>query len=374
MAAKPKQEMLTPAEQIAAFLKANKEDHYNFEPTINYKVPSSSLIFNSFINGGISPGALRFTGVTGGGKTSCVLDFMKNFLNGGNDRYGIYIKSEGRLSENMRERSGVDFVECQMEAIPDFVPGKCFVFESNVYEAVFGLIGTLIKNNPTKAKYFFVIDSMDMLGKRDDLAKPLEEAGQVAGGALLTSVFLKKTSVALAKRGHLIAFLSQVRDEIKLNPYAGGGTTPRQGKSSGGHALEHAPDWVFDFQPRYGDDIIRVSDDKNAEILGHYCKIKLFKTDNEKNLQEIRYPIRYQRKNGQSVWREKEVADLLLTWGKLTKKGAWYYISEDIRLEILDIDPEVPESFQGFEAVNKYLQSHDEVVTYLFDKFQKILM
>lgn len=371
MAAKPK-EIITPSQQLSSFLKGNKEDHYCFEPSISYKVPSSSLIFNSMTDGGIGPGAVRFVGVTGGGKTSCVLDFMKNFLEGGDDRYGIYVKSEGRLSDNVKTRSGIEFTEADEKGELVFEPGKCFIFESNVYEAVFGLIGDLIKNNPTKAKYFFIIDSMDMMGKREDLAKPLTEAAQVAGGALLTSVFLKKTSVALAKRGHIIAFLSQVRDEIKLTPY-GGASTPRQGKSSGGHALEHAPDWVFDFQPRYQDDIIRKGDDKNGEILGHYCKIRIVKSDNEKNHQDIRYPIRYNRMNGTSVWKEKEVVDMLVSLGQLSRAGAWYSLEDAVRAEVLQLDPGVPEKFQGFDSVNKYFESQPAVVEALFEKFKSLI-
>lgn len=371
MAAKKKEEeVLTPAQQAMSYLKANKDDHYNFEETITYKVPSSSLILNSMIDGGIGPGATRFVGITGGGKTHCVLDFLKNFLRDRENRYGVYVKSEGRLSDNVIARSGVLFTNN-----PDaWLPGTCLILESNVYETVFGFIGDHIRNNPTKAKYFFIIDSMDMMGKKEDLAKPLTEAAQVAGGALLTSVFMKKTSAALAKRGHIIAFLSQVREEIKLNAY-GPASTPRQGKSSGGHSLEHAPDWVFDFQPRFGDDIIRETpNDKNSKPIGHYCKIVLRKSDNEKTLQEARYPICYGRKGGTSVWIEKEVCDIMMTWALITRAGAWYSFSESIRNELMAIDPDIPEKVQGLDAVNLYLESHPKVVSYLANKFQTALL
>lgn len=368
--------VLSPGEQALAYMKANKKDHYNFEKTIDYRVPSSSFIFNTVTGGGIGPGAHRFVGVTSGGKTACSLDFMFNFLKEVKDnRFGIYVKSEGRLSNNVKERSGINYVNLD-DFVKDptiWVSGSCLVIESNVYEFVFGFIGNLIRNNQTGAKYFFIIDSMDMMGKRDDLEKPLEEAGQVAGGALLTSVFLKKTSVALAKRGHIIAFLSQVRDEIKLNPYAGGGSTPRQGKSSGGHALEHAPDWVFEFKARNNDDIIRESDAKNAKPIGHYCKIRIVKSDNETYNQDVRYPIAYGRKGAKSVWVEKELGDMVISWELAIKKGSWYTFEPSLFEEAKAIIPDLPEKFQGEERIYALIDRYPQFRDLLKEKFSSLI-
>lgn len=370
------EKVLTPGEQALAYLKVNKKDNYNFEKTIDYKVPSSSFIFNAVTGGGIGPGAHRFVGVTSGGKTACSLDFMFNFLlEESKDRYGIYVKSEGRLSNNVKERSGIRFVNFEEFANDPtkWAPGTCLVIESNVYEFVFGFIGNLIRNNETGAKYFFIIDSMDMMGKRDDLEKPLEEAGQVAGGALLTSVFLKKTSVALAKRGHIIAFLSQVRDEIKLNPYAGGGSTPRQGKSSGGHALEHAPDWVFEFKARNADDIIRESDSKTGKPIGHYCKIRIVKSDNETYNQDVRYPIAYGRKGAKSVWVEKELGDMVIGWELAIKKGSWYTFEASLFEEAKAIIPDLPEKFQGEDRIYTLIDKYPAFRDLLKDKFSSLI-
>lgn len=38
--------ILTSQEQLKSFLKQNKESHYNFEETIDYRVSSGSLIFD----------------------------------------------------------------------------------------------------------------------------------------------------------------------------------------------------------------------------------------------------------------------------------------------------------------------------------------
>ena len=360
---------ISPEQQIASFLKANKQDHYNYEEDNYYQIPSSSLSLMSAMDGGINPGAHRATGVTTGGKTSCTLDFMYHFLNNGTGYRGVYIKAEGRLSAEMKMRSGITFVNDPEQ----WKDGTCFVFETNVYEAVFGFIGELIRNNPSKSRYFFVIDSLDMMAKRDDLAKPLEEAGQVAGGALITSVFLKKTSAALSKRGHFCWFISQVRDSIKINPYEK--SAPRQGGASGGHAVEHAGDYVLEFLPRYNDDLIRENpSDKNSKPIGHYCKLKIVKSNNEKYGVEVRYPIKYGRKNASSVWVEREIIDLLLSWEQIEKKGAWFKMAATLRDEIKEnTGVEIPEQIQGIDNLYKTLEDNKKASDYLFNKLYKML-
>lgn len=359
---------ITPQQQALSYLKSTKDDHYNFEADNYYKVPSSSLNLNLELSSGLPVGAHRFIGINAGGKTSCALDFMFNFLKMNKNNRGVYFKCEGRLSPEMQERSGINFT-----LDPNKWENNCLVVESNIYEVVFGFIRSLIVDNSTGAKYFFIIDSVDNMVKRDDLAKPLEEAGQVAGGALITSVFLKKTALALAKRGHILIFVSQIREEIKINQYQS--TTQRQGKSSGGHALEHGASIVANFLARYGEDIIRENpSDKNSKAIGHYCKIKIIKSDNER-YNEISYPVKYGRKGGTSVWKEREIFQQLLMWNLLKKegKGAWLTLGEQTREELLQIDPEIPEKFQGEDRVCAYLENNPKITEFLYKKFVDIL-
>lgn len=365
-----KDDVVTPEKQALAYLKETKKDNYNFEEDNYYKVPSSSLNLNLELGGGLPVGAHRAVGINSGGKTSCSLDFMKNFLEMNKTNRGVYFNCEGRLNPELRARSGIDFTTDATKW-----NNNCLVYESNVYEAIFGFIRDLIVNNPTKTKYFFIIDSMDNMAKREDLAKPFEECAQVSGGAVLTSVFFKKTSLALAKRGHVIIFISQVRDEIKINQYQQ--SSPRQGKSSGGHSIEHNASVVMDFLPRYNDDLIReVPSDKNSKIIGHYCKICLVKTDNEKNLLKLSYPIKYGRSSGNSVWKEREVFQQLQMWDFIKKTGeksAWLVFNDTIRQELLLVDTNLPEKLQGEDNVCEYLEKNPKIVEYLYKKFQDIL-
>ena len=114
----------SPLGQIQTYLEQNKADHYNFEEERSYVVSSGSLLLDIEMGGGIGPGIIRASGITEGGKTSCALSFAKNFQKMDNAMV-VYIKSEGRLSQEMLERSGVDTNE-----------DKWFVYKSNVYESL----------------------------------------------------------------------------------------------------------------------------------------------------------------------------------------------------------------------------------------------
>jgi RecA/RadA recombinase len=376
--AKEEEKVITPSDQALSHLNAHKEDHFNFEDTITDRTRASSLLLSAAMDGGLEPGAHRAVGVTTGGKTSCTLDFMYHFLkvNQGKLRRGVYVKSEGRLSPEVIARSGVVFTTDPKE----WKDGTCLLLESNVFEFVFSFFGDLIRNNPLKVRYFFMIDSMDTMGKRADLAKTYEDAAQVAGGAVITSVFFKKTGVALAKRGHIMWFISQVRDFIKVTTGGGGGapTAPRQGNSSGGHAVEHAGDWVLEFMPRWKDDVIRENaDDDNSKPVGHYCKIRIVKSNNEKYTTVIRYPIKYGRINATSVWVEREIADLLIQWELVTRdseKGAMYTIAPALVTEVKEATgEELPEKIRGRDNIYKLLENNPKITAFLYEKFLKLI-
>lgn len=354
---------------LSNILKANKDDHYNFEDTIYYKVPSSSMLMNSQMDGGLEPGAHRFIGAPSGGKTSAALDYMLHFLQGNGDgfeRRGIYFRCEGKLSPNSQKRSGIKFVEKEEE----WANGTCYIVDSNIFEFVFQMIRDLLQFNKAKCKYFFIMDSLDMMIKKEDSIKPFGVAGQVAGGALLTSVFFKTVSIALSKRGHYTVLISQVRDTIKVNQYEK--TNPKQGSANGGHAVEHAAGWVLDFQPRWESDIIREGDEKKAKPIGHYAKCKIVKADNESYLREIRYPIKYGQVDGKSVWREKEVLDMLELWELVARpegKGQMYYFHPPLVQEMVEAGFTVEEKFRGIGAVSKWLEDNPPIVEFLSNKF-----
>ena len=368
---------LSPQDQASSFFKQKerKTQHYNFEKTHNYKVKSSSLLLTIAMDGGLNPGAHRLSGIAESGKTSCALDFMYNFLQDKKiKRRGIYVKSEGRLSDNVINRSGVKFVFTP----EDWTDGTTLVVESNIFEFVFDFLNDMVKNNETETEYFIIIDSMDMLIKEDDMDKPTGKSLQVAGGAVMTATFLKKSSLILAKKGHTCIFISQYRETIRADANAPA-SAPRQGTASGGHALEHGGNWVLEFlKPRdwrKGGDAIRENDSEDGVKVGHICRMKVHKSPNETTGKEFSYPVKYKQTNASSVWIERELADLLLGWEWIETKGAgWMSMAPDKVKQIKEATGiDFPEKIQGMPNLYKFLAENEKVCDYLFDFFVKLI-
>lgn len=344
--------------QVQNYLKQNKDYHYNFEQEHDYTVSSGSLLLDVEMGGGIKPGVVRATGVTEGGKTSCGLAFARNFQEIA-DAMVIYIKSEGRLSEDMVKRSGVQTRD-----------DKWFIFKSNVYETAIDFMRELVKNNPDGKKYMFIVDSMDALVPKGDLNKSSDDALKVAGGSLLSSDFLRKMALGLATRGHICYMISQVRSSVKINPYEKG--DPKVTNASGGNAILHYSDWILEFQPRWSKDSIMSTDKK--EKLGHHCKVVFRKSPNEKTGVEVKYPIRYGREDGKSIWVEYEIVDMLLSWTLAVAKGAWITVSDDLIDEVKkETKKEMPKQHHGMDRFYQYFEENKEVSQYLYEKFKNIL-
>src|SRR5210317_2095336 len=357
------------------FLKANKEDHYNFEEEIDYKVSSGSLQLDLQLGGGFGPGLHRFVGINEGGKTSESLEVMKNFLNDLPNTKAVYFKAEGRLSPEMKERSGVKFVY----NAEDWKEGTCFVFESNIYETVVDLMRQLVTKNPEKNKYCFLLDSVDGLIAKNDLDKNFDESAKVAGGAVIAATFMKKMAISLAKRGHMAIFVSQVRADIKLDPYT---KAPiRQTSATGGNALLHFANFIIEFEPRFRDDLI-LKDPTNKKVseknppIGHFAKITVKKSPNETTNRTLCYPIRYGRKNGTSIWIEKEIVDLLYAWEFVNKKGAWINGSDEF-IEMLNeagFDEDILKNLLQEDAKRfSIIEENNELSKFLIKFFKKAI-
>jgi RecA/RadA recombinase len=350
---------------LSSHLKDNKDSHYNFEDEQIFQVSTGSLLLDSELGGSLEvPAIVRFTGVSGGGKTSAALLIMNNFLKTIPNAKGLLIKAEGRLNSNVKRISGVDFVDKP----EDWDDGKCFVLRSNVYENVATLILELIQNNPENTRYYFLVDSMDALISKNDLSKGFDDSAKVAAGAVLTSNFLRRIMLPLSTFGHICGLISQVRSNVQINPYAKG--DPKLTNSSGGNALQHYADWIFEFQPRYKSDQIL----EDSKIIGHWSKILLRKTTNEKDGTEIAYPIRHGRSDGKSVWLEYEIADMLIQWGFAKKSGAWIAFDKQLIDEIKkETKQDLPEKIQGMEQLRTFLEENPEICNYLFIKFKNTL-
>jgi len=374
MGRKPKEEVVqstgpSASDRLLSFLKENKEDHYNFEDEIYYKVSTGSLNLDIATSGGLSPGLHRFIGMNEGGKTSEALEIAKNFLKTVKDSRALLFKAEGRLSKEIKDRSGINFVTDPK----DWVDGTCFVFECNIFETVSELMKDLIQANDENKRYIFILDSVDGLITKGDKEKTLSEATKVAGGAVISSMLMKKISLALSKRGHMAIFISQVRSDIKLDPYAANKEV-RQTTATGGNALLHFANWILEFEPRYNKDLILEKPNEKYDaiknkIIGHNVKIAIKKSTNESTNSKVQYPIKYGRKEGSSVWKEYEVIDQILSWEFATAKGAWVTFSDEIIEELKKSNIELKKQHQGVDNLRLYLEENKTITEYFYNKF-----
>lgn len=376
MGRKPKEEnksieseVVSAKTRLSSFLKENKEDHYNFEDEVYYKISTGSLNLDIATGGGLPPGLHRFLGMNEGGKTSEALEVAKNFLNTVENSRALLFKSEGRLSKEIQERSGIKFVSDPQE----WEDKTCFVFDCNIFETVSELMKDLIQNNEENKRYLFILDSVDGLITKGDREKTLSEATKVAGGAVISSMLMKKISLALSKRGHMAIFISQVRSDIKLDPYAANKEI-RQTSATGGNALLHFANWILEFEPRYNKDLILEKpndkyDPLKNKIVGHNVKITIKKSTNETTNSKVQYPIRYGRKNGASVWKEYEIIDQILSWEFATAKGAWVTFNDEIIEELKGSNLELKKQHQGIDNLRVYLEENKEIVNYFYKKF-----
>ena len=361
MAAKKKTDQLDPLGQIERYLKEHKEEHYNFEAETDYVVSSGSLILDMHMGGGLRPSIIRASGVSEGGKTSCSLSFARNFQKEVENSMVVYVKAEGRLSSDMITRAGINTD-----------PEKWFVFKSNIYETVCDFISHLIRDNPTEKRYFFVIDSMDALISKADVDRSYDKSNKVAGGAVTSSNFLKRMALPISTRGHICVLISQVRSKVSINMYEK--TDPKLTNASGGNALLHFSDWILEFQPRYTKHQIKDSKAAKEDAAeGHWCEVIFRKTPNETTGAIVKYPIKYGRTGGKSIWVEYEILNTLLKWGFVKRAGAWLNVTETLIEKLESKNLSIPEKIQGEEAFTNYLDDNPEVKDHLFDMLKQTL-
>lgn len=377
--ARPKKEEVevksqSPEEILNSELKANKADHYNdSEEVIVPKVSSGSLILDTQLGGGFDSGLIRFVGFTEAGKSSAAYEVARNFMAITPKSRCLTVKAEGRLSPQMQERTGIKFVWKAEE----WVEGTCFVLETNVYELVINLMRKLVVDNPENNRYCFILDSMDGLILKSDLEKGITENGKVAGAPALTKKFLQRLAIAMNKFGHRCIMIGQVSAKVEIDPYAP--KDNRQISATGGNGALHFANWILQFEHRNQGDLIKELDDKAPDpltnrILGHWCRLVIKKSPNEKSGLPVRYPIKYGRKGGKSVWREYEIVETLFMFEKISKKGAWLTIDADLVKEIKDtLEIECKELHQGKDQLMTYLEDNENITDFLFEKLKKMI-
>lgn len=355
---------------LGSLLTGYKEDVYN--GIENEKIPfsSGSLLIDSHVK--LRSGCVvRFGGSLESGKTSQCLLILGNYLDTIPNSRGLYVKAEGRLSDEIQVRSGRKFVYNQ----DDWEIGTIFVLESNIFEAVCDIIQSLLKNMFEKGeKLGFIIDSLDGLILKSDYEKKTGESVQPAGVPKLTKMFFRRMALAINKYDSLALLTSQYSESFKIDKYAKDKPQPVQG--TGGSAVSHQPDWIFEYGIRYTSHYILEDDEKKPDpvtnkILGHIVNMTIRKSTNEKTGTVIHIPIRYGQ-IGNSIWKEKEVADMLLNWEIVKKDKNTYSFDATIIKEAAEKGLELKTDMVGINKYYKYINDNKEVCDFFYDKLVTI--
>lgn len=355
-------------ELARSIFNANKSEILNKVPLDQRKsrISSGSMLFDYASGGGIAPGCVYLTGSKESGKTSFSLECMRNMFSRYPKSRGVLFPTERPLTEELEKRSGLVFVRDPK----DWQDGTCLVVETIVYEVVFTFIYKLIKanlENHGDTKFMFLIDSSNALARREDLEKGFEDAIKVAGGALMTSEFLKRIGLVLGTMGHHLFITGQDRAEIKASQYAPAGSRNRVGKSSGGNATPHYSLWCLDFQKAKPDDFFK----NGKEIIGREVSIKLEKTPNETTGQLVSFPVKFKQVGRGSVWSEKEIIDVFLGWEVFEPKGAWINISEDFLEFAASNGVQLEPKYNGKDKLFESLSNIPGAIPVCFKFFQE---
>lgn len=288
---------------------------------------------------------------------------------------GIFFKAEGRLSVDIRARSGLTFVDNPA----DWKAGTVFVYSGNKFERIASMLETLLKDMYSKGEHLCAaIDSLDGLMLANDAEKDIwggKESPKVAGVQLLTKLLFRRVALPIVHYDSLLVITSQYSAPISLDPYAAPG--PRQISGGGGSSAMHQSDYVFEMGQRYNGDYIL--EDENAKpdpvknkIVGIWATYNIKKSGTDVSGIRIKVPIKKGRV-GCAIWVEKEVVDMAMSFDLVKRSGAWFSFDTNIIKEAKEAGIAIKEKVQGLNGLYEYIENERAVFEFLLTKFKRVL-
>ena len=89
-----------------------------------------------------------------------------------------------------------------------------------------------------------------------------------------------------------------------------------------------------------------------------------------KKLRQVRYPIRYGRTGGNSVWKEKEIMDMMFAFQMADKVKCGSPSQESLIDELKSKEIEHEAKFQGEQKLLNHLESNPELSNFLYEEFK----
>lgn len=361
---------------LGKFLSNKDSIHYNDITPKEISISTGSLLLDADIK--VRSGQVISLVGKGAeiGKTSQAFVFAENYMKTMPKSKTLYVKAEGRLSQEMKWRSGLTFVYKQEE----WTEGTVFVLCCNVAGDVFQLIDDILQGAYDCGENIcFIVDSLDGLILKDDLKeKKISDSAKVAGVPLLTKLFFRHCALPIFHYDALGILLSQYSAQIKASEYAP--VAPNHGSSSGGSSKQHQSDYVFDYNRVNQGDLIledqKAKPSSENKTLGKLAKLTILKSASGVTWQVYEIPIRKadeNHKGAAQIWVEKEIVDFLLSYGLLIQSGAWFSFLPEFKEEASKDSIELPEKLHGMKNVCALLEENQVAREYLYTKIKRII-
>jgi hypothetical protein len=371
--AKPQEPEESSNDFFSSLMTKHKEDLFNHITPLNRFISSGSLTLDQYVKAR-SGGVIRIVAKQAeAGKTSQSFVYAFEFMRTMPRSKTVYFMAEGRLSPEMKARSGHTFVYHPK----DWVYGTILIVATNTFETVADFIANGSKEAFEKdERLCFILDSLDgLILKNDKDTKGISD-GKVAGVPKLTKLLFRHVALPITFYDILLIITGQYSADIKIDLYAP--NVPRLGEASGGNSVPHQCDYILQYLPRYGGDFILENPDAKPDpiknkIVGVWATVEIKKSATDVSGTKVKVPIKKGRV-GSAIWVEKEVVDVALSFDKIKRSGAWFSFAEDVRAEAKEASVELKEKIQGLNALYDYVENDRAVFEWLYAKFRKLVV
>ena len=307
--------------------------NYGVKQTIYDKIRFTSPRLNYMCFGGLPVGRIyEFAGPEGSGKTSTVLDIIKNAQEKYKDtgKKILFVDEEGTFDYVWANKFGVKTEELLI-ITPETAPA----------EEVFNMMRDLIA---TGEICLAVLDSIATLVPSQLYGEDYEKKSY-GGIALALTRFCNEVKGLLLKNDCTLIMINQVRDDIN-SPY-GGTITP------GGRAFKHACSARFEFRKgKFIDENGKEMTNNAENPAGNIVHVVIKKTKVFEPTRRVGYyTIRYL--NGPDFM--SDYIDVGLQVGIINQRGAYYDIIDTSTGEVLN-----EEKIQGKAKLKEILNQHED--------------